>query len=107
MNKTGFWHRLVQLDPALLRGLVMATVFLLGTLGVVVTPELPDALVGWIAVVLAIVQALWTRGAVTPNKKVLVYVPDPIEKPNAVEAGEAVTLASTVAILEAAMESPR
>lgn len=96
------WWRLMNLDPALWRGLIIAVFALLGTIGVSVIPGLPDQIIGLIWIVSAIVQALWTRQAVTPNAKVAVSVPDPVNSPNVVEAGEATTTAPDRQILEAA-----
>lgn len=99
------WWRLVNLNPALLRGLIMATVLLLSSVGILVSPEVPNSLIGFIATVLAIVQALWTRGAVTPNAKVAVFVPDPVNAPHVVEAGDAATTAGGAQIITAARTS--
>lgn len=100
-----FWWKLVHLDPTLLRGLIMAAVLLLSSLGILVSPEVPNSLIGFIATALAIVQALWTRPAVTPNAKVAVVVPDPVNAPEIVEAGDATTTATTKDIVEAARAS--
>jgi hypothetical protein len=100
-----FWWKLVHLDPTLIRGLVMATILLLSSIGILVSPEVPNSLIGFIATVLAIVQALWTRPAVTPNAKVAVVVPDPVNAPEVVEAGNATTTATTKDIIEAARAS--
>lgn len=97
-----FWWRLVHLDPALLRGLVVALVLLLGGLGVSIATDVPDTVVTAIAAFLAIVQALWTRPAVTANARVVVAAPDPVNRPGRVVAGEAVTTATSDAILDAA-----
>lgn len=97
-----FWYRLVNLNPALLRGIIMALVLVAGSAGILIAPGLPDALIGFIAAALALVQALWTRSAVTPNAKVSVYVPDPINAPHIVESGDAVTTASNASIIDAA-----
>lgn len=101
-NKDSMWWRLVHLDPVLLRGAVIATVAMLASFGLILTPGIPDALVGFLGTLLLIGQALWTRPAVTPNAKVAVAVPDPVNAPHVVEAGEAKTTASNTEILEAA-----
>lgn len=102
MDQNGFWWRLVNLNPAVLRGVVVAVVALLGTVGILVTPALPDELVAALAAVAAVVQALWTRAAVTPNARVVVRAPEPITEPGVVEAGEATTIAPNLDILRAA-----
>jgi uncharacterized membrane protein YfcA len=102
-----FMWRLVHLEPALWRALVMAVVALAGSVGILISPDLPESLLGVLGAVLAIVQMMWTRGAVTPNAKVVVSAPDPIGDPATVTAGEATTEASTKDILDAAREVPR
>lgn len=103
--KPSFWWKLVNLNPALLRGLVMAVVMVLGTAGILVSPDLADGLIGaWVAVA-AVVQALWTRNGVTANAKVVVIAPDPVNAPDTVAPGEAVTEASSTDIIEAARTS--
>lgn len=100
--KDNFWWKLVHLNPALLRGLIMAVVVALGSTGILVSGELPDTLLGvWVAVA-GIIQALWTRGAVTANARVAVAVPDPVNAPNTVVPGEAVVYAPSAEIAHAA-----
>jgi len=94
--------KFAAMDPALIRGIVVAIVGLLSSLGIAVSPQLPDTLIGVVLAVLAIVQALWTRTAVTPNAKVAVVVPDPINAPEIVAAGEAATTAPNHEIISAA-----
>lgn len=102
-----FWYKLTKLEPAVYRGLIVAIVALLASIGVAIAPGLPDAVIGFILVLLPIVQALWTRPAVTANARVAVYLPDPQNEPNYVKAGEATTTATNADILEAAKEEPR
>lgn len=106
VDKNGFWYRLVHLDPALFRGLVVAVVALLASIGILVSPDLADSLVGAVVALSAIVQALWTKPAVTPNDKVVVYVPDPVSQPGQVAPGNAVTSATNSEIVEAARTAP-
>jgi len=107
MQNDNFWYRLTKLDPAVFRGLIVSVVALLASVGVAISPGVPDALIAFIVVVVPLAQALWTRPAVTPNARVSVYLPDPINEPEVVEAGEAVTTASDSAIIEAATTEPR
>jgi hypothetical protein len=102
MPKDTFLNRLMTLDPALWRGLIVAIFALLGTIGVTIVPGLPDQLIGLVWIISAIAQALWTRQAVTPNGKVAVAVPDPINAPEVVVAGEATTTATNSEIVAAA-----
>lgn len=100
--QNGFWWRLMNLDPALWRGLIIAAFALAATVGVTISPNVPDQIIALIWALSAIIQALWTKQAVTPNSKVAVSVPDPVNNPNVVEAGEATTTAPDHQILEAA-----
>jgi hypothetical protein len=104
--KDTIWWRLVNLQPATWRGVVTAVVVLLAALGIKVAPGIPDAAFLVILALLPILQGLWTKSAVTPNAKVAVAVPDPINAPAEVTAGEAVVPDETPAedILAAATE---
>lgn len=101
-DNDNFWYRLTKLDPALYRGLIVATVTLLASIGVIVAPGIPDALIAFVAIIIPIIQALWTRSAVTANARVAVVVPDPVFAPDEVEPGEAVTTAPNSEIISAA-----
>jgi hypothetical protein len=102
MEKDSFWWRLIHLEPMVWRAAVVAVVALLGALGILVDPSIPDALVtAWVALA-AIAQTVWTRPAVTANARVVVEAPEPIRSPGTVVAGEAVTQASDTEILTAA-----
>lgn len=109
MRNAGFWWRLVHLDPAVYRGFIVATAALLVGLGLTFGADLPENLVVFIGAIFALAQGLWTRGAVVANDKVLAYLPDPVNMPNAVAAGVAITGASNEKIVEAArvQGSPR
>jgi hypothetical protein len=77
------WQRVMLLNPALVRGLVVAIAAILATvLGrTVIDSALIDSIVIFFASISALVSALWTRGAVTPNDKVVAYKPDPLNDP--------------------------
>lgn len=99
------WWKLVHLDPALFRGLVIAVITVLGAFGILISPDLTDSLVGVLVAGMAVVQALWTRAGVTANARVAVVVPDPVNAPNTVAPGEAATSAPVEEIIEAARTS--
>lgn len=106
MSKDSFWWRLIHLEPVVFRAGVVAVVTLLGLVGILVDPSIPDTLVAAWVPLAYIVQTLWTRPAVTANAKVVTLLPDPAV-PHVIAAGEAVTTASNVAILDAAKDTPR
>lgn len=95
-------QRLMKLDPSVWRGLVVAVVTLLGAVGVLVAPGIPDAILGVWTPLAAILSALWIRPAVTPNAKVAVYMPDPEERPTVVRSGEADASAARDSLILAA-----
>lgn len=103
----GFWWRFVHLDPALLRAFIVAAFLLAGGLGLSFATDLPDNLITFISAALMLIQGLWTRSSVTANARVLVRVPDPVNRPGVVVPGEAVTTASDARILSAASDTPR
>lgn len=100
-----FWWKLVNLNPALLRGLVIGTGALLATFGLVLGDEKQGAIITAVTAILAVVQALWTRRAVTPNIKVVVYKPDPVALPDVVAPGPAV-MTDIVQVANAAADIP-
>jgi len=100
-----FWWKFVHLHPSILRGAVIAVASLAGALGFVVSDQKLAAFLTAIAALLAMVQALWTRGAVTPNAKVVVYKPDPVNHPAELAPGEAVS-SNIVAVANAAADTP-
>jgi hypothetical protein len=91
------WWKLVNLEPATLRGILLAVVTLLAAIGIKIAPNIPDSIIAVLVVILPVIQALWTRGSVTANAKVAVVVPDPINDPGTVKSGDAVVLDSTPA----------
>ncbi len=72
----GFWYKLVHLEPALVRGLVMAVFAFLASVGILVSDAVPDNLVGVVLALFAIIQALWTRQVVVPEERVVVWKDD-------------------------------
>ncbi len=82
--------KLVNLEPAVWRGIVVAVLAVLAAVGIKVAPGVPDLAFLVVLAVLPVFQGLWTKSAVTPNAKVAVVVPDPVEAPSIVRAGEAV-----------------
>lgn len=94
--------RLVNLQPATWRGIVTAVFMLLAAIGIKVAPEIPDAAFLVVLALLPVIQGLWTKSAVTPNAKVAVEVPDPINAPNEVVAGQARVLADDQDVIDAA-----
>jgi hypothetical protein len=87
----GFWWKLVHLNPTLWRALIVATIALLGAVGIAVNGSIEDSLFLFITAVAAIVQGVWTRGSVTANQKVVVYKPDPVGEPHTLSAGPSVS----------------
>jgi len=107
MDRGTFWWRLVHLEPTVLRGAITGVIGLAGALGILLSPDLPDTILGVWVPASAIIQALVTRPAVTANARVVVEAPNPITEPRTVVAGEAVTKATTSDILDAARDHPR
>lgn len=102
--KDTFWWRLVNLNPVIWRGIISAIIGILIALGVKFSPDLPDRILVALPFVLALLQGVWSRASVTANAKVAVVVPDPINAPKEIEAGEAVVPynVSAAEILDAA-----
>lgn len=97
-----FWWRLIHLEPTILRGAITGIVGLAGALGILLNSDLPDTILGFWVPLMALMQVLLTRPAVTANARVVVEAPNPVSDPGTVVAGEAVTTASSAEILDAA-----
>jgi hypothetical protein len=98
-------QRLMKLEPAVWRGLIAAIIALLGSVGILVSPDIPDLILGVWNPLTLILSTLWIRPAVTPNAKVAVYMPDPEARPTVVRSGEAdASAASDRLILAAAKQ---
>jgi hypothetical protein len=94
-TKDGIVWRIVNLNPSIWRGVVAAVFVFLAALGIKVAPDIPDAAWLVVAAVIPLLQAISTRKAVTPNAKVVVRMPDPVNEPTKIEAGEAVVPINT------------
>jgi hypothetical protein len=101
----GFWWKLIHLDPAVYRGVVTSVLAIFTSFGFAVSDQKSIAIVSLVAAIAFLVQAFWTRGAVTPNKKVLAYKPDPINRPSKIVPGEAVS-SDIIAVANAAAVTP-
>ena len=99
-----FFWRLSHLDPAVYRGIVVSIVCVLAAFGLIVSDQSAGAIVAVVSAIAAIVQAVWTRKAVTPNQKVLAYKPDPVDSPALIAAGAAVS-SDVIAVANAAAKS--
>lgn len=104
-DNPSFWWKLIHLDPVLVRGFVMSTAALLGGLGLALNDVKMGAILGFVSALMLLGQALWTRRAVVPNAKVVVYKPDPVNEPNLLEAGPAVST-DVVQVANAAADTP-
>lgn len=81
------WERLITLEPALVRGVIFALVYVIGIVGFNVT-DVGEKIVGaWTAVfaVLPLIQAWWTRSAVYASSTVVAS----LARDGQVEAGPA------------------
>lgn len=100
-----FMWRLVHLNPVIWKGVIVAVIAALAAFGVHLSPAIPDALDGLIAAVAVLAQTLWVRPSVTPNAQVVALLPDPVNAPGAIVAGDAVTTAPDHAVVAAAREA--
>jgi hypothetical protein len=107
MKEGTFWWRLVHLEPTILRGALVGILGLAGAFGILGLDFLPDTILGFWVPLMALIQVLITRPAVTANARVVVEAPNPISQPGIVVAGEATTEATSREILEAAKDVPR
>ena len=76
---------ILKVEPALVTGAVSAILVLVAAFGLPLTEDQKAAVLGSIVPVLVLVQALVTRGQVTPNAKVAKLLTDVYEGEHRVE----------------------
>ena len=76
---------ILKVEPALVTGAVSAILVLVAAFGLPLTEDQKAAVLGSIVPVLVLVQALVTRGQVTPNAKVEKLLTDVYEGEHRVE----------------------
>lgn len=98
-------ERIATLNPALLRGSIVAIFgIIVAVTGHQVDNATVDLVVNGVLALLALVAAIVIRPAVTPNGKVVVMKPNPIDQPGVVAPGEAtVGPAMTDEVVQAAL----
>lgn len=88
------WYKLVHMEPALWRGFIVAIFAVLASLGILVSDDVPNNLIALVLALTAIIQALWTRQAVVPEAKVVVWK----DEAQNLRAGEAVPSSSASSV---------
>lgn len=108
-SNPNFLQRLAALDPAILRGTILAIVGLVAVVtGSAIDNSTVELIINAAVALLALVAALVIRPAVTPNAKVIAFKPNPIDAPSWVAAGEAtITPELEEAVVAAAHSSPK
>lgn len=104
-DSPNLWWKLTHLEPALYAGIVTAVVAILASIGFAISDSATNAIISAVVVVVGLVQALWTRSKSTPNQKVVVFKPDPVNSPDKVSAGPAVS-SNAVDVVNAAATTP-
>lgn len=88
-HKKSWLQRITEMEPVVLRGAIISVI---GLAGMILNFQLAEgqveAIVSGIISVLAMASALWSRKAVTPNKKVINYKPSPDKRPTEVLPGD-------------------
>lgn len=90
VEKKSWYRRLLDAEPVVVRGFIVTA---LGAVATIVNFQLSEAKVeatiDVVIAVLALASALWSRGSVTPNMKVIKYKPAPEQKHGAILSGPA------------------
>lgn len=102
----GFFWKLIHLNPALWRGVVIAVFALLSAFGFFVVQERQEAVLGLLMALVALFQAFWTKDATMAKRQVVVYKPDPVAEPTKVSPGPAVS-SNVPAVMNAAADDGR
>lgn len=89
-SETPWYVRLLKLQPALVRALLVALAAIVAQVmnKTVVTDETVDLVINVFTALSPLLAGLLIRPAVTPNTKVLAYVPDPVQAPEVAVTGE-------------------
>lgn len=90
MDEPSWLERLVKLDPALVRGIIVSFFGLLAlALGQQFGTEQVETVVSFVVGLFALVAAVFIRPAVTPNAKVIVMDDTPLSDKPTIQPGEA------------------
>lgn len=108
-NKPNAWQRISQLNPAVLRGILVG---LFGVVTLVTGKAIDDSVIDTVCnvilLILPVIAGIFIRRAVTPNAKVIAFQPNPIDEPHVIEAGEATILpGQDEALIDAAHSVPK
>lgn len=98
--------KLLHLDPVLVAAMVTVITTVAALFGVELSHGKAEvfAVVGLAIIVIG--AQLWARRKTLARRKVLAFLPDPVDKPNRVAAGTAVTTASDSTVIRAVRMSP-
>lgn len=95
MDEPTWWQKLLQLEPAMVTGLIVSIFGLIGAvLGITIAPEVVQNVVTVILGISALLATVLLRGKVTANAKVVVYDDTPLAPVATLKAGEAVVTES-------------
>lgn len=100
-----WWQKLLELDPALVRGFVVTVFALAGTLlGKQFGDDTVQNVIQFVTILSGLLAAVLIKPKVTANAKVLAYLPKPYAEPTVVASGEAtVTPEQTDDVVDAAL----
>lgn len=78
-------RRIVDADPVVVRGAIVSVFgFVASILNFKLADGIQEGVISAVIGVLALVSAVWSRGKVTPNVKVVSYMPSPDTHPELV-----------------------
>lgn len=80
-TKVSWLTRIVQLNPVLIRGVLVSVAALLAAIlgRTVIDNDLIDAIIDGFVAITGLVAALWARGKVIAENKVIAWNPNPLE----------------------------
>lgn len=89
--KASWIKRMLELNPVLIRGVLVSVASLLAVVvgNTVISDDLIQGILGSFIAITALITALWSRGKVIAENKVVAWIPNPLNSSSPVSPGPA------------------
>lgn len=102
----GSLWKLTNLDPMLLNLMVTAITAVCALFGIEIGDDKAKLIAVIVFLLVVVGMQVWARARTLSKKKVLAFVPDPVEAPHIVRPGDATTTATDARVLHAVRATP-